>query len=90
MFDRDDAGSVRPIFKDLAVRIQQLIEPVRLVIAEPAPEYQVGAAGNHMNRVDLNATELAHQSEQISLAWIGWLAIKRLGRNGDALGVGTC
>jgi hypothetical protein len=59
VFDRDEAGRVRPVLEERPLG-QKLVQPGRLVGAEPAPENQVRAARDDGYGVDL---EHAHPAD---------------------------
>jgi hypothetical protein len=73
ILDRDEAGFVGPVFEQLAFG-QQLVQPGG-VVAEPAPQHQVGTARDHADGVDL---QHAHAADRIEHIGLGGLAAARL------------
>ena len=65
--DRQKAGLVRPIFEQRAFS-QQVGQPFLRISAQPAPQHQVRAARNDVDRIDLQDTHSTNRRQQIGLA----------------------
>ncbi|MNQ69266.1 hypothetical protein D3C85_838510 [compost metagenome] len=61
---RDEAGLVGPVFEEIALG-QQLLQPARIVVAEPAEQHQIGAAGHHRDGVYLQQRHAPYAGQQI-------------------------
>jgi hypothetical protein len=66
----DEAGLVGPVFEELPLG-QQLLQPARIVVAEPAEQHQIGAAGHHRDGVYLQQRHAADAVKQIGGAGLG-------------------
>jgi hypothetical protein len=69
VFYGEQAGLVRPVLEELALG-EHLIETALRVVAEPAPEYEVGATGYDVDSVYLEGTHAADGAEHV---WFGSL-----------------
>src|SRR5690349_1011967 len=58
LFDRQEAGRVRPVFEQRAC-LEQLLEPARVVVTEAAPQHEVGTAGDDVDGIDLQNVHLS-------------------------------
>ena len=61
----EEACLVRPVLEEVAIG-EQLIEPALLVVAEPAPEYEVGAAGYDVDSVNLECAHAADSAKHVA------------------------
>jgi hypothetical protein len=62
----DEAGSMFPALEEAAVRTKRkTVEGIWFVAPQPAPQHQVLAALNHMERVDLHAANLVNDMVEI-------------------------
>src|SRR5688572_30791758 len=52
VLDRQKARLVRPVLEQMSI-CQKLIEQTWIIIAEPAPEHQIGRARHDTYRIDL-------------------------------------
>jgi hypothetical protein len=59
-----ETGLVSPVFEEIAIG-QQLLQPARLVLAEPAEQHQIGAARHHRDGVYLQQRHAANSRQQI-------------------------
>ena len=60
------AGLVRPVLEQRS-RGQQLVQPARLVVAQPRPQHQVRAARHHADGVDLQRAHAADGGQHVRL-----------------------
>lgn len=63
----EEAGLVRPVLEELALG-EQFIEPELLVVAEPAPEDEVGATGYDVDGVYLECAHAADGAEHVAFS----------------------
>ena len=66
----DEAGLVGPVFEERPLG-QQLLQPARIVVAEPAEQHQIGAAGHHRDGVYLQQRHAPYAGQQIGGSSLG-------------------
>ena len=64
IFPGDEAGLVGPVFEEITLG-QQLFQPARIVVTEPAEQHQIGAAGHHGDGVYLQQRHAADAGQQV-------------------------
>jgi hypothetical protein len=63
----EKTGRVRPVFEQRAFR-QQFVQPAGFVVAHPAPQHQIGTAGDHADGVYLQQAHAPDRRQAVGFA----------------------
>ncbi len=77
---------MRPVFKELTLAPEERIEMLRSIRTDAAEEDEAMAARDDIDRVDLEAAEVANDAEDIFRARIRLCVREALARDGEAAG----